>query len=62
MRHDFSPHHILLHIRFYGGELRERSIIWEAYLRLVKHVESIYKVCVSYVVTPLFSIPQPCSS
>ena len=29
---------------FYGGGLRERSILLRAYMRLIKHVNSIYKV------------------
>ena len=33
---------------FYGGGPRERDILWRAYLRLVKHINSIYKVCVSF--------------
>ena len=31
-------------IAFYAGGARERSILWNAYLRLVKHINSIYKV------------------
>jgi len=31
-------------ISFYGGGPRERDILWRAYLRLVKHINSIYKV------------------
>ncbi len=30
--------------RFYGGGGRERSILYAAYLRLIKHINSIYKV------------------
>ena len=30
--------------RFYGGGLRERSILMRAYMRLIKHINSIYKV------------------
>lgn len=33
-------------IAFYAGGARERSILWNAYLRLVKHINSIYKVSV----------------
>ena len=31
-------------IAFYNGGAREQSILWNAYLRLVKHINSIYKV------------------
>ena len=34
-------------IAFYAGGARERSILWNAYLRLVKHINSIYKVSVT---------------
>ena len=30
--------------RFYNGGARERDILTRAYLRLIKHVNSIYKV------------------
>lgn len=33
--------------RFYNGGARERDILTRAYLRLIKHVNSIYKVCSS---------------
>lgn len=39
----FSDH------RFYDGGARERDILTRAYMRLIKHVNSIYKVC-----NPLF--------
>ena len=29
---------------FYDGGKRERDILWRAYLRLIKHVNSIFKV------------------
>ena len=29
---------------FYDGGHREREILWRAYLRLIKHVNSIFKV------------------
>ena len=32
---------------FYGGGQRERGILWGAYLKLIRHVNSIYKVFVS---------------
>ncbi|KAG8812581.1 hypothetical protein FRC17_001958 [Serendipita sp. 399] len=35
-------------IAFYGGGGRERHILMGAYLRLVKHVNSIYKIRVAY--------------
>lgn len=35
-------------IAFYGGGGREKHILWGAYLRLVKHVNSIYKIRVAY--------------
>lgn len=39
---------LLMHYNsFYGGGLRERSILLRAYMRLIKHVNSIYKV-ISY--------------
>lgn len=31
-------------IAFYAGGARERSILWSAYLRLIRHINSIYKV------------------
>ena len=31
-------------VAFYGGGAREKSILWTAYLRLIKHINSIYKV------------------
>jgi ATP-binding cassette subfamily D (ALD) long-chain fatty acid import protein len=34
--------------RFYDGGARERDILSTAYLRLIKHVNSIYKVCTPY--------------
>ena len=30
--------------RFYNGGQRERSILWRAYLRLISHINRIYKV------------------
>lgn len=35
-------------IAFYGGGGREQHILWNAYLRLVKHINSIYKIRVAY--------------
>lgn len=31
-------------VAFYNGGPRERDILWRAYLRLIKHINSIYKV------------------
>lgn len=31
-------------VAFYRGGAREHSILWNAYLRLVRHINSIYKV------------------
>lgn len=36
--------------RFYNGGLRERDILSRAYMRLIKHINSIYKVRCSHVV------------
>lgn len=36
---------VLTHVgRFYDGGSREKEILWRAYLRLMKHVNSIFKV------------------
>ncbi|KAK7683183.1 hypothetical protein QCA50_013856 [Cerrena zonata] len=35
-------------IAFYDGGSRERDILWRAYLRLIKHVNSIYKIRIAY--------------
>lgn len=43
-------------IAFYGGGLRERSILWRAYLRLIRHVNSIYKIRIAYEWTEDFVI------
>ncbi|KAI0674426.1 ABC transporter transmembrane region 2-domain-containing protein [Trametes maxima] len=43
-------------VAFYGGGLRERSILWRAYLRLIKHVNSIYKIRIAYEWTEDFVI------
>jgi len=32
-------------VAFYNGGARERDILTRAYLKLIKHVNSIYKVC-----------------
>ncbi|KAJ3008558.1 hypothetical protein NUW54_g3109 [Trametes sanguinea] len=43
-------------VAFYGGGLRERSILWRAYLRLIRHVNSIYKIRIAYEWTEDFVI------
>ncbi|KAH9835223.1 ABC transporter transmembrane region 2-domain-containing protein [Rhodofomes roseus] len=43
-------------IAFYSGGLRERSILWKAYLRLIRHVNSIYKIRIAYEWTEDFVI------
>ncbi|EMD31871.1 hypothetical protein CERSUDRAFT_119147 [Gelatoporia subvermispora B] len=43
-------------VAFYGGGLRERSILWRAYLRLIKHINSIYKIRIAYEWTEDFVI------
>ncbi|KAG8965115.1 hypothetical protein FRC03_000921 [Tulasnella sp. 419] len=35
-------------VAFYNGGLREKHILWRAYLRLIKHVNSIYKIRIAY--------------
>ncbi|KAG8899648.1 hypothetical protein FRC01_010426, partial [Tulasnella sp. 417] len=35
-------------VAFYNGGLREKDILWRAYLRLIKHVNSIYKIRIAY--------------
>jgi ATP-binding cassette subfamily D (ALD) long-chain fatty acid import protein len=35
-------------VAFYGGGGREKDILWRAYLRLMKHVNSIYKIRIAY--------------
>ena len=32
--------------RFYNGGAREKTILMNAYMRLIKHVNSIYKVMI----------------
>ncbi|TFY56558.1 hypothetical protein EVJ58_g7566 [Rhodofomes roseus] len=39
-----------------AGGLRERSILWKAYLRLIRHVNSIYKIRIAYEWTEDFVI------
>ncbi|GBE89023.1 Peroxisomal long-chain fatty acid import protein [Sparassis crispa] len=43
-------------IAFYRGGLRERSILWRAYLRLISHINSIYKIRIAYEWTEDFVI------
>ncbi|KAI0826191.1 ABC transporter transmembrane region 2-domain-containing protein [Irpex lacteus] len=35
-------------VAFYNGGARERDILWRAYLRLIKHINSIYKIRIAY--------------
>ncbi|ETW75940.1 ABC transporter, partial [Heterobasidion irregulare TC 32-1] len=35
-------------VAFYDGGRRERDILWRAYLRLIKHVNSIFKIRIAY--------------
>ncbi|KZV68369.1 hypothetical protein PENSPDRAFT_653296 [Peniophora sp. CONT] len=35
-------------VAFYDGGQRERAILWRAYLRLIKHVNSIFKIRIAY--------------
>jgi len=35
-------------VAFYDGGKREREILWRAYLRLIKHVNSIFKIRIAY--------------
>ncbi|KAG9007280.1 hypothetical protein FRB94_014495 [Tulasnella sp. JGI-2019a] len=35
-------------VAFYNGGIREKDILWRAYLRLIKHVNSIYKIRIAY--------------
>ncbi|GJE86404.1 ATP-binding cassette sub-family D member 1 [Phanerochaete sordida] len=35
-------------VAFYNGGSREREILWRAYNRLVKHINSIYKIRIAY--------------
>ncbi|THH32565.1 hypothetical protein EUX98_g1608 [Antrodiella citrinella] len=35
-------------VAFYNGGPRERDILWRAYLRLIKHINSIYKIRIAY--------------
>ena len=35
-------------VAFYDGGARERDILTDAYMKLIKHVNSIYKVCLNY--------------
>ncbi|KAL5498627.1 PXA1 [Sanghuangporus vaninii] len=43
-------------IAFYAGGAREQSILWNAYLRLIKHINSIYKLRIAYEWTEDFVI------
>ncbi|KAJ3480904.1 hypothetical protein NLI96_g8018 [Meripilus lineatus] len=35
-------------VAFYNGGSREKDILWRAYLRLIKHINSIYKIRIAY--------------
>ncbi len=35
-------------VAFYDGGARERDILTDAYMKLIKHVNSIYKVCLDF--------------
>jgi ATP-binding cassette subfamily D (ALD) long-chain fatty acid import protein len=37
-------------VAFYDGGKRERDILTNAYMRLIKHVNSIYKVCFLFLI------------
>ncbi|KLO16094.1 hypothetical protein SCHPADRAFT_823580 [Schizopora paradoxa] len=43
-------------VAFYNGGARERSILWMAYSRLVRHIDSIYKLRIAYEWTEDFVI------
>ncbi|KAF7795588.1 hypothetical protein EIP86_006751 [Pleurotus ostreatoroseus] len=43
-------------VAFYNGGARERSILWRAYLRLIRHINSIYKIRIAYEWTEDFVI------
>ena len=42
------PSLVWVFVSFYGGGGREKDILWRAYLRLIKHVNSIYKIRIAY--------------
>jgi ATP-binding cassette, subfamily D (ALD), peroxisomal long-chain fatty acid import protein len=39
---------ISFEVRFYNGGYRERDILTKAYMQLIKHVNSIYKIRLAY--------------
>ena len=45
----------VMSLSFYNGGARERDILTKAYMRLIKHVNSIYKVCTTYNVPQLLT-------
>ncbi|KAK0477234.1 hypothetical protein EDD18DRAFT_1312780 [Armillaria luteobubalina] len=47
---------VSLSVGFYDGGARERSILTAAYMRLIKHVNSIYKIRIAYEWTEDFVI------
>lgn len=48
------PFYCKLMMSFYNGGQREKAILWNAYLKLVKHINSILKV--SWVTTALLTV------
>ncbi|KAJ8488005.1 hypothetical protein ONZ51_g3822 [Trametes cubensis] len=47
-------------VAFYGGGLRERSILWRAYLRLIKHIRIAYEWTEDFVIKYLWSAAGYC--
>jgi ATP-binding cassette subfamily D (ALD) long-chain fatty acid import protein len=45
----FRFHLGLIARRFYNGGAREKTILWNAYQKLTKHVHSVFKVCACLV-------------
>lgn len=44
-------------IAFYGGAQLEKSILTRAYLRLIRHVNSIFKIRIAYAMVEDWSVP-----
>ena len=42
---DSHTHNLTYTSRFYNGGVREKDFLTKAYLKLIRHVNSIYKVC-----------------
>lgn len=59
-KYPFLTHRLTLlkpfHLSFYNGGPLERDILTRAYLRLIKHVNSIYKIRIAYEWTEDFVI------